>query len=172
EGTWLVQTFDHAHHPPKEVQTGLAEFSYKKPDLDLSCNVTSVRHPNLDPVETAVTCIILANDLHYLHSFERRIGILNDTGVAYGTFIRDGARTPQRYSGHVMFINSERGHVRTQIGRKLSPEEVQDAQATFGIDATWRLRALQNREWIKSLRQPIGELAPPQRDPAVVDLVH
>src|SRR5208337_2647360 len=116
EGTWLIQTFEYSGETTTEVQVGLAEFGFESPDLSLSCQVTSIMLPSREPVDTTVACIVLADDRHYLHSFERYVRNVHEHGAAYGTFLCDPGKVPNRYRGGVIVLNSNAGHNRMQIG--------------------------------------------------------
>src|SRR5208337_1974498 len=113
----------------------------------LSCQVTSIMLPSREPVDTTVACIVLADDRHYLHSFERYVRNVHEHGAAYGTFLCDPGKVPNRYRGGVIVLNSNAGHNRMQIGEKLTDQEVSEFQEKYGKDR-WRQRALQDPEWV------------------------
>lgn len=159
EGTWLVQTFEYSDGVATEVQRGMGEFGYELPGLSLSCQVTSILLPSLEPVETTVTCIILADDLHYLHSFERYVMGVEEKGAAYGKFIHHAGKTPDRYRGGVVILNRDDACNRNQIGRKLTDQEIREAQIKYGKEG-WRQRALMDAEWVKSHGSAIQSSSP------------
>jgi hypothetical protein len=164
EGTWLIQTIEYSGETATEVQVGLAKFGFESPDLSLSCQVTSIMLRSRELVETKVTCIFLSEDLHYLHSFRRHVTSGYKDGAAYGEFLRDPGKKPDRYRGEVIILNSDEGHNRKQIGRKLTDHEVLEAQEKYDKDKDgwWRQRALQDSEWVTARCVSLGISSPPE----------
>lgn len=146
EGTWFFQTTEYVGDSREIAQVGLAQFSYELPDLVLVGRVSSVVLATGEPVQTEVISMILDDKLHYMHRFVRYVRNVQAVGAAYGIFVCDIDKPPERYEGGVIFLDAEERHKRRQTGVKLADEDVRTLSKQFGSD--WQQRVLHDPEWL------------------------
>jgi hypothetical protein len=145
EGTWLFCTTEYDNNTRKTSQVGFARFSYQLPDLVLHGQFYSLALQTNEQIQTQPISIVLDAKLNYMHQFVRHHMNVQAVGAAYGTFVCEKG-IPERYSGGVIFLNTEETHKRSQIGIKLQDEEVDAFREKLGSD--WQRIKLKDKEWI------------------------
>jgi hypothetical protein len=146
EGTWFFKTTDYKDGLPEITQVGLAQFWYELPDLVLAGRVSSVRCATGEAVQTEAISIALDDSLRYMHRFVRHVNNVQHVGAAYGTFVCDMDKAPERYEGGVIFLDAEEGHNSRQTGVKLARKEARALPKRFG--SGWQQQVLHDSDWL------------------------